>query len=193
MRDATKEDTVKLLDAIFALNPPAKTRTIFRNKIGSSQGYRKLEGVVIEACIPVLLREQVIESVDSIIGGPHADIGSLSSFLDLAVCSGDARAVKAVLNSGANPNGVLLNTPNPRRSYPLLRAMNNHNGSVVRVLLEHGADPLAGYGKLYQGLPPGHKPWSGKAWKVWKEAMKAQGKVIPFHWHRDYPRREAFA
>jgi hypothetical protein len=95
-----KENTLKLLDAIFALKPPAKTRTIFRDKIGSSRVHRKPNGVVIEACIPVLLREQVIESVDSIIGGPHAAIGSPSSFLDLAVYSGDARAVKAVLYFG---------------------------------------------------------------------------------------------
>jgi ankyrin repeat protein len=74
------------------------------------------------------------------IDGGRASIDPLNKTTGLAI-------VKTLLERGANPNSQLFFQPanlagntNTRGSTPLIRAVNNADTEVVRLLLEHGAD-----------------------------------------------------
>jgi hypothetical protein len=70
------------------------------------------------------------------IGVGQASMSSTGSSLSRAAAAGSTDEVVSIMQRGANPNSV-----NPSGLTPLMEAAWNQHATVVKVLLENGADP----------------------------------------------------
>ncbi|KAH7070772.1 hypothetical protein BKA63DRAFT_569128 [Paraphoma chrysanthemicola] len=140
--EAAHRSASKFWPALFARNPSHKIRKVYGDEFLKGAGWygRKNPATVYG----MLLRERVFEASDINRSAAREQWHDQKCLLNIAVTCGDYELTKDILNLGACPNSVKVNTNHPlgRLSYPLETALRLHDLPLAKLLVEYGADIL---------------------------------------------------
>jgi hypothetical protein len=137
---AAYRGAMPFLVALFALNPPRAIRKEYRETFLDGTHHLEWYGKYTCAVINLLFQEGVFDATD--INMPSTRLWFRWCLLDIAVEYDDEQIVRAILDHGADANGLCgAADTSSTDTCPLQGAVRRGNVQMAQLLLDYGANP----------------------------------------------------